>query len=201
MKILVACEYSGRVRDAFRRYGHDAISCDFLPTEVEGPHYQGNFWDIVLTGGFDMGIFFPDCTYVCGSGLHWNKRVPGRQAKTDAAVEEFKRILALPLKKKVIENPVGCLSRVRKPTQIIQPWWFYDDASKKTCLWIDGLPPLRRYGPGFPPRMVNGKPRWGNQTDSGQNNLPPDDDRWKERSRTYPGLADEMGLQWGGVFA
>lgn len=195
-------EYSGRVRDAFRAEGHDAISCDFHPTEVPGPHIQGNVFDVNL-GGYDMLIAFPDCTYVCGSGLHWNGRVEGRAAKTDEAVALFKRLWDAPVNKKCFENPVGCLStRFRKPDQIIQPWHFYDDASKATCLWLDGVPKLRRYGAGYPPRITKeGKKRWGNQTDSGQNNLAPSDDRWKERSRTYQGIADAMALQWGGVFA
>ncbi len=197
MKILIGMEYSGRVRDAFLRWGHDAMSCDFLPTETPGPHYQGDIRDII-EDKWDGMICFPDCTYVCGSGLHWNKRVPDRQIKTNVAIEFVKYLLSRDIEKIALENPIGCLSTtVRKPDQIIQPHWFGEDASKATCLWLKGFPALVPTLQ-FKPRIVEGKKRWGNQTDSGQNNLGPSDDRWKERSRTYQGIADAMGIQWGG---
>lgn len=195
MKILIACEYSGKVRDSFRQRGHEAVSCDLLPTDVPGPHYQGDVFDII-NDGWDMMIGFPPCTYVCVSGLHWNKKVQGRQQKTDEAIEFFKTLLSVDIPHIALENPVGCLSTyVRKPDQIIQPYQFGDDASKKTCLWLKNLPPLKptKY---IEPRIVDGKPRWGNQTDSGQNNLPPTKDRWKIRSETYTGIANAMADQW-----
>lgn len=195
MKILIACEYSGKVRDSFRQRGHEAVSCDLLPTDVPGPHYQGDVFDII-NDGWDMMIGFPPCTYVCVSGLHWNKKVPGRQQKTDEAIEFFKKLLSVDIPHIALENPVGCLSTyVRKPDQIIQPYQFGDDASKKTCLWLKNLPLLRptKY---IEPRIVDGKPRWSNQTDSGQNNLTPTEDRWKIRSETYTGIANAMADQW-----
>jgi hypothetical protein len=196
MKILIACEYSGTVRDAFLKLGHNAMSCDFLPTDAPGPHYQGNMFDII-NQGWDLMIAFPPCTYLCSSGLHWNKRTPGRQAKTDEAVEFVRSILNANVGKIAVENPIGCISsQIRKPDQIIQPWEYGENASKSTCLWLKNLPPL------FPtkiihPRIVNGKPRYANQTDSGQNKLGPSDDRWKIRSKTYQGIADAMAQQWG----
>ena len=196
MRVLVACEYSGMVRDAFRKLGHDAISCDFLPTDEPGPHYQGNVFDII-DGNWDMLIVFPPCTYLCSSGLHWNKRVEGRQEKTDMAIQFVKELLGCRIPRIALENPIGCISsRIRKPDQIIQPWQFGEDASKSTCLWLKNLPILlpTRF---IPPRMVNGKPRYANQTDSGQNKLGPSEDRWKERSKTYKGIADAMASQWG----
>ena len=196
MKILIACEYSGKVRDAMRRRGHEAVSCDLLPTDVPGPHYQGDVFDII-NDGWDMMIGFPPCTYVCVSGLHWNQKMPGRQQKTDEAIAFFKKLLSVDIPYIALENPVGCLSTyVRKPDQIIQPYQFGHDASKKTCLWLKNLPLLKptKY---IQPRIVNGKARWGNQTDSGQNNLPPTKDRWKIRSETYTGIAEAMAEQWG----
>lgn len=196
MRVLVACEYSGRVRDAFRDRGHDAISCDLLPTEVDGPHYQGDVFDII-NDGWDLMIAHPPSTYLCSSGLHWNKRRPERAALTEEALEFVQRLMAAPIKRIAIENPIGCIgTKIRKPDQIIQPWMFGDDASKATCLWLNGLMPL------YPtqivePRIVDGKKRWANQTDSGQNKLPPSDDRWKIRSETYIGIARAMASQWG----
>lgn len=196
MRVLIACEYSGRVRDAFRERGHDAMSCDLLPTEVDGPHYQGDVFDII-NDGWDLMIAHPPCTYLCSSGLHWNKRRPERAALTEEALVFVQRLMDAPIKRMAIENPIGCIgTRIRKPDQIIQPWMFGDDASKATCLWLNGLMPL------YPtqmvePRIVDGKKRWGNQTDSGQNKLPPSDDRWKIRSETYIGIARAMAAQWG----
>lgn len=142
-------------------------------------------------------IAHPPCTYLCSSGLHWNSRVPERQQKTEEAIEFVKELLAAPIPHIALENPVGCLSsRLRKPDQIIQPYEFGEDASKKTCLWLKNLPLLvpTKY---VEPRIVNGKPRWSNQTDSGQNKLPPSKDRWAKRSITYQGIADAMAKQWG----
>jgi hypothetical protein len=197
MKVLVACEYSGTVRNAFIRAGHYALSCDLLPSESPiGDHYQGNVLDI-LDHGWDLMIAHPPCTYLCSSGLHWNKRTPGRAAKTEEALEFVQLLMDAPIPKIALENPIGCIStRIRKPDQTIQPYQFGDDASKATCLWLKGLPPLRPTQ-FVEPRIVNGKPRWANQTDSGQNRLPPSADRWKIRSETYVGIAEAMVAQWG----
>ncbi len=197
MKILIACEYSGRVREAFRNRGHNVMSCDFLPSEDNSPHhYQGDIRDL-LNEYWDLMIAHPPCTFLAVSGLHWNKRIPGRAEKTEEALDFVRLLMGADIGKIAIENPISCISsRIRKPDQIIQPWQFGDDASKSTCLWLKGVPPLtptRR----VEPRMVAGKPRWGNQTDSGQNNLGPSEDRWKERSRTFQGIASAMADQWG----
>lgn len=143
MKVLVACEYSGRVRDAFIARGHDAISCDLLPTEAPGPHIQGDLLDVIARERFDLGIFHPPCTYLCSSGLHWNKRRPERPALTEQALAFVRALMASNIPAWAIENPIGCISdRIRPPDQIIQPWQFGDDASKSTCLWLKNLNPL-----------------------------------------------------------
>lgn len=209
MRVLVGCEMSGRVRDAFIRKGHDAVSCDLKPSMTPGPHIQGDVLD-VLGDGWDMAIFFPDCTYLTGSaewaytdGPYHQKVKPGtpvgaeRRELRVAAVAFVKRLMSSQIKRKALENPVGVLSRLyRKPDQIIHPYHFGEDASKRTCLWLDNLPKLRPTG-FVEPRMVNGKPRWGNQTDSGQNRLGPSNDRAEIRSLTYPGIAAAMAEQWG----
>lgn len=190
LRVLVACEYSGRVRDAFAQLGHDAWSCDLLPSERPGNHLQGDLFDFV-DRDWDLLVAHPPCTYLASSGLHWNKRRPERAALTEEALGFVLRIASLPIPRIAIENPVGCLStRWRKPDQIIQPWQFGEDASKSTCLWLKGLPPLN-------PTMVILKDRYANQTPSGQNRLGPSADRWKERSRTYEGIALAMAEQWG----
>lgn len=196
MKVLVACEYSGIVRDAFIAKGHNAFSCDLLPTEIDGPHYMGDV-TFLLDQNWDLIIAHPPCTYLCSSGLHWNKRRPERQALTDEAVAFFKLFTVNTGVKFCIENPIGCMSRLyRKPDQIIHPHQFGHDASKSTCLWLNKLPPLVPTKH-VAPRLVDGKKRWANQTDSGQNALPPSKDRWKIRSTTYQGIADAMAEQWG----
>ena len=195
MRVLVACEYSGRVRDAFLAMGHDAVSCDLLPTDAPGPHVQGDVTPM-LGDGWDMLIAFPPCTYLCSSGLHWNGRTPGRAAKTVAALAFVRALLDAPIPRIALENPTGRIGTAIRPAdQKIQPHQFGHDASKGTCLWLKNLPPLvpTRH---VEPRFVNGKPRWGNQTDSGQNRLPPSADRWKKRSETYPGIAAAMAAQW-----
>lgn len=196
MRVLVACEYSGRVRDAFAARGHDAMSCDLLPTDVPGKHYQGDIFD-VIDAGWDLMIAHPPCTYLCSSGLHWNTRIDGRQALTDEALAFVKRLLDAPIKRIALENPIGCISsQIRKPDQTIQPYQFGHDASKSTCLWLKNLPVLTPTEL-IAPRIVAGKRRWANQTDSGQNKLPPSADRWKIRSETYQGIAAAMAAQWG----
>lgn len=197
MRVLVGCEYSGRVRNAFREAGHDAWSCDLLPSEDDSPfHIQGDVLP-VLDQGWDLGIFHPPCTYLAVSGLHWNKRDPARAAKTEEALDFVRALMSAPIERIAVENPVSCISsRIRKPDQIIQPYEFGEDASKKTCLWLknlDLLTPTQMVAP----RLVDGKPRWSNQTDSGQNRLGPSEDRWKERSRTFAGVAKAMAEQWG----
>lgn len=198
MRVLVACEYSGRVRDAFLRNGHDAMSCDLLPTDVPGPHYQGDVRD-VLSEGWDLMVCHPPCTYLTVAGMHWTKRGLRDPKLTEDALEFVGLLLGAPINRIALENPVSVISsRIRKPDQIIQPYQFGHDASKATCLWLKNLPPLRPTG-FVEPRVVNGRNRWANQTDSGQNRLAPSSDRWKIRSETYKGIADAMATQWGGV--
>lgn len=157
MKVLVACEYSGTVRNAFLQLGHDAMSCDLLPTDVPGPHYQGDVRDI-LYDGWDLLIAHPPCQYLCSSGLHWNKRRPERAALTEQALDFVRLLLDAPIKHIALENSVGCIStRIRPPDQTIQPWMFGEDASKATCLWLKNLPPLReteRYPPPYGRRQT-----------------------------------------------
>ena len=195
MKVLIACESSGTVRDAFIRAGHDAMSCDMLPTEKTGPHYQGDVLD-VLGDGWDLLIGHPPCTYLSVSGMHWTTRGLRAPQLTEDALAFAWLLMDAPIARIAIENPVSIISsRIRKPDQIIQPYQFGHDASKKTCLWLKGLPPLRPTA-FVDPRIVDGKPRWANQTDSGQNKLPPSADRWRMRSKTYQGIADAMAAQW-----
>lgn len=201
LNVLVACEFSGVVRRAFRDRGHNAWSCDLLPSDDDSPfHYKEDIRDVLVDPvGWDLMIAHPPCKYLCGSGLHWNGRRPGRQAETDKAIEFFRMIHDSPIPMIAIENPIGIISTaIRKPDQIIQPYQFGHDASKATCLWLKGLPKLRPTSM-IEPRIVNGKKRWANQTDSGQNRLGPSEDRWKERSRTYEGIAEAMADQWGGI--
>jgi hypothetical protein len=197
MRVLIACEYSGTVRDAFLAHGHDAMSCDLLPTDVEGPHYQGNVFDII-GDGWDLMIAHPPCTYLCVSGIHWNARRPERAKQTDDGLDFVRRLMAVPIEKICIENPISIIStRIRKPDQIIQPWQFGHPESKATCLWLKGLRPLK-------PTNILPLPeskRWDNQTASGQNKLAPSKDRWKIRSATYPGIAQAMAQQWGNADA
>ena len=195
MKVLVACEYSGTVRDAFRAAGHDALSCDLLPTDVPGPHYQGDVADII-NDGWDLMVAHPPCTYLCSSGLHWNKRRPERAQMTEDALKFVQFLLDAPIPRIALENPIGCIgTRIRKADQTIQPWQFGHDASKSTCFWLKNLPLLTPTAV-VEPRIANGKKRWANQTDSGQNRLPPSEDRWKIRSETYAGIAAAMVAQW-----
>ena len=205
MRVLIACEFSGIVREAFNSIaGVYAISCDLLPAE-DGRvdfHYQGDVRDI-LCDAWDMMIAFPDCTYLCGSGIHWNNRGRGWE-KTEKALQFVQFLLEAPIERIAIENPVGIIStRIRRPDQYIQPYDFGHNASKKTGLWLKGLPRLVATDH-VPGRLVewptgSGKivERWGNQTDSGQNKLAPSESRWKDRARTYTGIAQAMADQWG----
>lgn len=206
LNVLIACEFSGTVRDAFIVRGHNAVSCDHLPTEKPGPHYQGDVFDIV-GDGWDLMIAHPPCTFLSVSGLHWNKNNPARAMQTEAALLFVWRLMTCSIPRKAIENPISCISsRIRKPEQIIQPYQFGHDASKSTCLWLTMLEPLPlNPAKHVMPRSIlhpSGEQgltryRWANQTDSGQNKLAPSQDRWKERSRTYQGIADAMAAQWG----
>jgi len=196
MRVLIACEFSGTVRDAFIRKGHDAMSCDLLPTEKPGPHYQGDILDVIHSG-WDLMVAHPPCTYLSSSGPHWNTRRPERAEMTEDAIRFVMDLAAADIPRICIENPIGCLStRWRKPDQIVQPFEFGHDASKATCLWLKGLPKLMPTAL-IDPRIVNGRMRWGNQTDTGQNKLGPSADRWAERSLTYDGIAEAMAQQWG----
>jgi hypothetical protein len=198
MKVLVACEYSGTVRDVFIAKGHEAVSCDLLPTDKPGPHYQGDVQDIIKDG-WDLMIAHPPCTYLSVSGMHWTSRGLRDPQLTEDALSFVRLLLGAPIKRIALENPVSVISsRIRKPDQIINPWQFGHDASKKTCLWLKELPLLKPTQL-VEPRMVNGKARWGNQTNSGQNRLGPSEDRWKIRSETYVGIANAMAEQWGGL--
>ena len=195
-KVLIACEYSGTVRDAFLALGHDALSCDLLPTDQPGPHYQGDVRD-VLGQGWDLMIAHPPCTHLAVSGMHWTARGLRDPQLTEDALDFVRLLLDAPISRVALENPVSVISsRIRKPDQIIQPWMFGHDASKKTCLWLKNLPRLEPTQL-TAPRVVDGRKRWGNQTDSGQNKLPPSEDRWKIRSETYAGIAAAMAAQWG----
>ena len=201
-KILVACEYSGAVRDAFIGGGHDAWSCDLLPTDAPGPHIQGDV-TAVLAQGWDLMIAHPPCTYLSVSGMHWTTRGLRDPQLTEDALAFVRLLLDAPIKRIALENPVSVISsRIRKPDQIIHPWMFGHNASKQTCLWLKNLPLLTPTQI-VEPRIVitpSGKPakRWGNQCDNyGQDKLPPSADRWKLRSATYAGIAAAMADQWG----
>lgn len=225
INVLIACEYSATMRDAFNALGANAWSCDFLPTEGRaGNHLQGDVrWAIegrldkfpmaydIRTGHnvqylkWDLMIAHPSCTYLTVSGLHWNKRNPERAQHTAEALDFVRYLLGVDIDHIALENPVGCISSaIRKPNQIIQPYEFGDDASKKTCWWTKNLPKLvidpaaRKAGRmvEYPPSSGKMVERWANQTDSGQNKLPPSEDRWKDRSRTYPGIAGACSSQW-----
>lgn len=181
MKILVACEYSGRVRDAFVRRGHNAISSDLLPTESPGPHYQGNVLDILLQD-WDMIVAFPPCTYLTSAGSRW---WPDRQEEQQRALDFARKFFYAPCPRIAIENPVGKLStEIAEPNQIIQPWQFGHPFTKATCLWLKGLPLLR------PTHIV--KP-----LGSEIHRMSPSKDRSKKRSLIYQGIADAMAEQWG----
>ena len=210
MRLLVACEYSGRVRRAFAGKGHKVYSCDLLPSDDDSPnHIVGDALAVIYNTTWDLIIAHPPCTYLTsaaewayGPGPYHQKVKPGTLVGEDRkvarihAITFFKQIWEADCPKICIENPVGIMSRYIKPTQYIQPYEYGEDASKKTCLWLKGLPELKptKY---VEPRIVNGKKRWGNQTDSGQNKMSPSDTRGHERSLTPQGWADAMAEQWG----
>lgn len=197
MRVLVACESSGVVREAFRSLGHSAYSCDLLPAEDGSDyHIQQDVREVVRYDTWDLMIAHPPCTYLSSSGMHWTARGLRDPMLTESAIGFFMLFTRTEIPHVAIENPVGVMStRYRKPDQYIQPYQFGEDASKKTGLWLHNLPPLI-HTEHVEPRIVNGKPRWSNQTDSGQNRLGPSSDRWKIRSSTYPGIAKAMAEQW-----
>jgi len=206
MRILIACECSGRLRRAIRELGHDAWSCDIKPAEDGDPHHLQTDVRSVLTPGWNAMIAFPDCTYLCGSGLHWNGRRPGRAAKTADALAFVRELWTAPISRIAIENPIGLLgTALAPPSQIVQPYDFGDDASKATCLWLKGLTKLRptQRVPGRIVVLDNGATveRWANQTASGQNRLGPSPARAANRARTYNGIARAMADQWFGANA
>ena len=189
MKIIVACEFSGIVRDAFTERGHDTVSCDLLPTERLGKHIQGDALEI-LNDGWDMMIAHPPCTYLTVSGNKWFKpeyrdKYPDRLEQREHSIQFFMSLVDAKVDKICIENPIGIMStKYRKPDQIIQPWQFGHGETKATCLWLKNLPRLE------PTNIVSGR-------EQRLHKLPPKKDRWKERSRTYTGIADAMATQWG----
>jgi len=183
MRVLVACEFSGIVRDAFAAKGHDAWSCDLLPTERPGKHTQGNVLGI-LNDGWDLMIAHPPCTHLAVSGARWFK---DKQIEQEKALEFVRLLLAAPIDRIALENPVAVIStRIRKPDQIIQPWMFGHGETKATCLWLKNLPTL------VPTGIVSGR--------TGRiHREPPSPDRWKNRSRTFIGIAEAMANQWGAL--
>jgi site-specific DNA-cytosine methylase len=186
MKVAVICEFSGIVRDAFVKLGHEAISFDLLLTEQPGPHRQGDIKELPpeYWKQFDIAICHPPCTYLAVSGARW---WGGRQQEQKEAIEFVKWCMNLPIDKIAIENPIGKLSTaIRKPDQIIQPWQFGHGETKATCLWLKNLPKLQ------PTNIVDGR-------EARIHKMPPGPDRWKERSRTYAGIARAMVEQWGGI--
>ena len=181
MKVLIACEYSGTVRDAFIKRGHNVISCDLLPSDKPGPHYRGDVFDII-NDAFDLMIAHPPCTHLAVSGARWFK---DKIKEQKMAIEFFNELVNADIPKIAIENPVGIMSTVyRKPDQYIQPWEYGHGETKKTCLWLKNLPKL------IPTNIVEGREGkvW---------KMPPSKDRWKLRSKTYRGWADAMAEQWG----
>jgi len=181
MRVLIACEYSGAVRDAFLARGHEAMSCDLLPTDKPGPHYQGPVQDI-LNEGWDLLIAHPPCTHLAVSGARWFKDKQAQQAEALAFV---RLLLDAPIARIALENPVSIISsRIRKPDQVIQPWQFGHGETKATCLWLKNLPKL------VPTDIVEGR-------EARIHKMPPSPDRWKLRSATYQGIANAMAEQWG----
>lgn len=219
MKVAVLFEASGRTRDAFAARGHDAVSVDLRATESPGPHIQADAFAYMesedFQRGIDLAVLHYTCTFLAVSGIHWNGRVAGRTEKTEAALGDVRQLLRLLGRKRfVFENPVGILStqivrpdgRPWRAMQTIQPYQFGEDASKKTCLWFNGLLPLRIPPPSawHPGRLIEHPPgsgkivrRWSNQTDGGQNRLAPSADRWAQRSETYPAIAAALAENYG----
>jgi site-specific DNA-cytosine methylase len=181
MKVLIACEYSGVVRDAFIAQGHEAVSCDLLPSDAPGPHYQGPVEEI-LNDGWDMMVAHPPCTHLAVSGARWFK---DKKEQQKDALNFVRLLLDAPIDRIALENPVSIISsHIRKPDQIIQPWQYGHGETKKTCLWLKNLPKL------LPTEIVEGR-------EARIHKMPPSKDRWKLRSTTYKGIAAAMASQWG----
>jgi site-specific DNA-cytosine methylase len=181
MRVLIACEFSGTVRDAFKSLGHYALSCDLLPTEKPGEHYQGDVMDII-NDGWDMMIAHPPCTHLAVSGARWFKDKQEEQAQALLFVQA---LMDAPIEKIAIENPISIISsHIRKPEQIVHPWMFGHGETKATCLWLKNLPKL------LPTNIVEGR-------ENRIHKMPESHNRWKERSRTYEGIAKAMAMQWG----
>jgi len=181
VRVLVACEYSGTVRDAFTAAGHEAMSCDLLPSETEGRHHTGDVRD-VLDQDWDLMVAHPPCTYLAVSGARW---MAGRRPRTEEALDFVRLLLLAPIPRIAVENPVSVIStRIRPPDQTIQPWQHGHGETKSTCLWLVNLPHL------VPTDVVDGR-------EQHIHNMPPGPNRWRERSRTYPGIAQAMADQWG----
>lgn len=182
MRVLIGCEFSGIVRDAFSARGHEAWSCDLLASERPGKHYQGDIFDYIDLN-WDLLIVHPPCTHLAVSGARW---FPGKQQEQLEALAFVRRLLDSPIPRIALENPISIISsRIRKPDQIIQPWQYGHGEIKATCLWLKGVPKL------IPTDIVAGRtPR--------VHHMPPGPDRWKERSRTLQGIAKAMAEQWGG---
>ena len=181
MKVMVACEFSGIVRDAFIEVGHDAISCDLLPTESPGPHIQDDIRNVDLSK-YDLMVAHPPCTHLAVSGARW---FPEKRKEQQEALEFVQWLMDAPVPRIALENPISIISsRIRKPDQIIQPWQFGHGETKRTCLWLKNLPKLE------PTDIVEGREQriW---------KMPPSADRWKERSKTFQGIANAMAEQWG----
>lgn len=192
MRVLVACEFSGRVRDAFRALGHDAISCDFLPSDAPGPHTRG---DVLkhLDDGWDMMIAFPPCKYICNGGNNWLNRRPDLawRENREKGADFFMQMINAPIPKIAVENPIGCMSsKYRKPDQIIHPWMFGHPVRKDTCLWLRGLPKL------VPTNIVPGPYKkwdfWSTERHKGGRDI---------KAITFPGIAAAMAAQWGAITA
>ena len=183
MRVLVACEFSGTVRDAFRARGHFAVSCDLMPAESGAPHYQGDVRELIKSwGGWDLLIAHPPCTHLAVSGARWFKDKEQEQME---ALDFVRYLMSAPIPRICIENPVSVISsRIRKPDQSIQPWQFGHGEVKRTCLWLKNLPRLR------PTQIVDGR-------EARVHRMPPGPDRWRERSRTFSGIAEAMADQWG----
>jgi len=189
VNVLIACEHSGTVRDAFARKGHDAWSCDLLPSDTPGQHLQCDVFEALAALDWDLVIAHPPCTHLAVSGARW---FPEKQKEQREALQFFLDILNADVPMLCVENPVSIIgTHIRKPTQIIQPWMFGHEETKTTCLWLKNLPKLK------PTKVM--KVRNRNLTPSGQNKLPPSEDRWKLRSKTYDGVAEAMADQWGNL--
>jgi len=189
MRVLVACEYSGRTREAFRKLGHDAWSCDLLPSEDDSEfHIQGDVFGVIEHNQWDLMVAHPPCTYLCNSGVSWLHRVEGRWEQMREGAKFFKALMDAPIERIAIENPIMHKYAVevigRRQDQLVQPWMFGHGETKATGFWLKNLPLLE------PTNVVEGR-------EQRLHRLPPSPDRWKERSRTYQGIADAMAQQWG----